>query len=254
MESKKKNKSVIIMDFDKTITEKDIFEEQIYSLPLKTQDEIIKRLYTPENWAIVMNETYKQYYELNTSISEINSYIDKVVLTNGMIELINYLYNNKKDKYILVILSGGHLCQINYVLQKNNLNYFFDEIICLNFGKIIVEKNDEYICDKCEGIGQCKTKEFNLLKNKYESKNIFFDKIYYICDGINDFCLARNLKSNDELLIRNNYSLDKYLINEGFINNIKSKVNKWNNGFDIIEYYKIVLNYIIYIINISKNL
>ena len=192
-----------------------------------------------------MNETYEQYNNLNISISDINTYIDKVSLTKGMSELINYLYNNKNNKYILVILSAGHLYQINHVLQKNNLNFFFDEIISFSSyeknGRIIVEKNEEYICDKCIGIGQCKTKEFNLLKNKYEKKNIFFDKIYYICDGVNDFCLARNLKSDDELLIRNNFTLDKYLYQDGFVKNIKSNINKWNNGFDIIKFFQNII-------------
>ena len=168
---KKQYKSVIIFDFDKTITEKDTFEEQRYLIKSKeAQDELVKRVNSPENWAIVMNETYEQYYNLNISISDINTYIDKVDLTKGMPELINYLYNNKNNKYLLVILSAGHLYQINRVLQKNNLNTFFDEIISFNSyeknGRIIVEKNEEYICDKCKGVGQCKTKEFNLLKNK----------------------------------------------------------------------------------------
>ena len=74
-----------------------------------------------------------------------------------------------------------------------------------------------------------------------KKKNIFFDKIYYICDGVNDFCLARNLKSDDELLIRNNFTLDKYLYQDGFVKNIKSNINKWNNGFDIIKFFQNII-------------
>ena len=55
-----------------------------------------------------------------------------------------------------------------------------------------------------------------------KNKIFFFDKIYYICDGINDYCLARNLENKDQLLIRKNYGL----------------VNNWNNGFDIINFFK----------------
>ena len=237
----KKYKSIIIFDFDKTITEKDSFEEQRYILPSKeAQDELIQRIYSTENWASVMSEYYNIFYNLNISISDINNYIDKVEYTSGMLELFNFL-KNKKDKYILVILSAGHSYQINRILDRNNLTFIFDEIISFNSyeknGKIIVNKSNEYNCDFCRGIGLCKGNELNLLKNKYKEKNIFFDKIYFICDGINDFCLAKNLEKNDELLIRKNYSLDDYLYKQGFSKKIKSNITKWENGFDLLNFF-----------------
>lgn len=235
-------KSVIIFDFDKTITEKDTFEEQLNLLKSKDEiDNLIKRIYSPERWDLIMAETYNKFYDLNITISDINFYIDSMEYTPGMEELFNFL-KNKKDEYILVILSAGHLYQVNRVLKNKNLTSLIDEIIAFNSyekdGKIIIEKGNEFNCDKCKGIGLCKSNEFNILKNKYKEKNIIFKKIYYICDGVNDYCLARNLQTNDELLIRKDYSLDKYLYKDGFIKNIKCKVDKWNNGFDIINFFK----------------
>ena len=236
-----KYKSVIIFDFDKTIIEKDAFEEQRFLLPSKeAQDELVRRMYSSENWATVMSDFYNQFYNLNVTIPEINNYIDKVEYTPGMIELFHFLKNNE-DKYILIILSAGHSYQINRILQRNNLTSFFNEIISFNSyeknGKIIVNKSNEYICDICLEIGMCKSKEFNLLKKKYKEKNIIFDKIFFICDGVNDYCLAKNLDKNDELLIRKNYGLDEYLYKNGFVRYIKSNIYKWNNGFDIIEFF-----------------
>ena len=236
------HKSVIIFDFDKTIIEKDALEEQRFILPTKKeQDEYLRRIYSNENWALVMSDYYNQFYNLNITISEINNYIDKVELTPGMIELFHFL-KEKEDKYILIIISAGHSYQINHILQRNNLTSFFDEIIAFNSyikdGKIIVNKSNEYKCDICLEIGMCKTNKFKLLKKKYKEKNIIFDKIFYICDGVNDFCLAKNLEKSDELLIRKNFSLDKYLYNDGFVKDIKSNIYKWNNGFDIIEFFQ----------------
>ena len=241
MNNKRQFTSLIIFDFDKTITEKDTYEEQLPLLNSKeAEDELFRRIYE-ENWAAVMAETYDRFYELNISIDDINKYIDKVKIVFGMKELFNFL-KNQKDKYFLVIFSAGHLYQVNRVLQTNNLTSFFDEVIAFfsyeKNGRIIINKTEEINCDRCKGIGQCKTNEFNLLKKKYEEKNIYFDKIYYICDGINDFCLARNLNKTDELLIRKEFSLDKYLYNKGYIKNIKCNIYKWNNGFDIINFFK----------------
>jgi len=236
-----KYKSVIIFDFDKTIIEKDAFEEQRYILPSKEeQDEYVRRMYSNENWALVMSDYYNQFYNLNVTISEINNYIDKVEYTPGMIDLFHFL-KKKEDKYILIIISAGHSYQIERILQRNNLTSFFDEIIAFNSyikdGKIIVNQSNEYKCDVCLEIGICKTNEFNILKEKYKEKNIIFDKIFYICDGVNDYCLAKNLEKNDELLIRKDHGLDKYLYKEGFVKNIKSNIYKWNSGFDIIKYF-----------------
>ena len=234
------HKSLIIFDFDKTITKKDVFEEQRYLLPTKEeQDELLIKIYT-DNWVELMTKTYERFYNLNISISDIDYYIDKVEYTEGMTELFEFLRNKKN--FILVILSAGHLYQINRVLQNKNLTNFFDEIIAFPYyienGKIIIKEGNNYTCDICAGTGQCKTLEFNLLKDKYKSKNIIFDKVYYICDGINDYCLGRSLDKNDELLIRKNFTLDKYLYDKGFIKNIKCNIDKWNNGFDLIDYFK----------------
>ena len=210
----KKYKSVIILDFDKTITESDTFEQQIKLLPTKeAQDKLIKQMYSTDNWLSVLSYAYNKFYNLNISLSDINKSIDKVEYTSGMLEFFNFL-KNKKSKYIFVILSAGHTYQINRVLERNNLNSFFDEIIAFNSyeknGKIILEKGNEFICDFCVNLGLCKKNEFNLLKKKYEKKNIFFDKVYFICDGYVDFCLATNLTKNDALLVRQNFELDKY--------------------------------------------
>ena len=241
MNPTKEYKSLIIFDFDKTITQKDTFEEQVPLLNSKEEEEDLIRKIYEENWAKVMAETYERFFDLNITISDINKYIDKVEINTGMKELFNFLIG-KKDKFLLVIFSAGHLYQVNRVLEKNNFTHVFDDIVAFNSyvkdGKIIIDKPKEFSCDRCMGVGQCKTQEFNILKNKYEKKNIFFDKIYYIYDGENDFCLARNLKKDDKLLIRKEFSLDKYLYNKGFIKDIKCDVVKWDNGLDIIKFFE----------------
>ena len=77
-----------------------------------------------------------------------------------------------------------------------------------------------------------------ILVDKYKNKNITFDKVYYIFDGLNDFCLARNLKEKDVLLVKEKFTLYKDLHEKGWINNISCVVESWNDGYDIIEYIK----------------
>ena len=158
-------KSLIIFDFDKTITLNDVFEEQRFLLPSKEeQDEIMDKLYY-ENWTSLMSSFYDRIFELNISISDINNYIDTIDFNPGMIELLKY-FENRKQRYSLVVLSAGHYLQVMRMLERFNLSVLFDEIITIpshiENGKIIITQRHNYICDICN-VGQCKTHEYNLL-------------------------------------------------------------------------------------------
>jgi 2,3-diketo-5-methylthio-1-phosphopentane phosphatase len=240
-----KRKDLIIFDFDKTISFNDVFEEQRFLLPsVKEQEEIMERMYY-ENWTSLMSSVYDRFYELNITISDINNYIDTIEYTKGMVELLQFLQKNK-NKYSIVILSAGHYYQIIRMLQRINMTDLFDEIIAIpsyiENNKIIVTQTYEHHCDICNA-GQCKTLEYNKLLDKFKKdKNIIFDKVYYICDGLNDYCLARNMGKNDSLLVRKNYTLYEGLYNKGMIKNISCKVEPWDDGFDVINFFTKELN------------
>ena len=236
-----KQKTLIIFDFDKTLTSKDVFEEQRFLLPSREEQEELMEKLNYENWTALMSSFYERMYELNITISDINDCIDKMEFTPGMIELLKYFQINK-DKYSLVILSAGHHYQVLQMLQRFNLINLFDEIITIpshvDNGKIIITQSHNYDCDICN-VGQCKTYEYNLLIDKFKkNKNIIFDKVFFFCDGLNDYCLVRNLKENDIIFVRKGFTLYKGLYKEKMINSIKSKVNFWEDGFDIIRYFK----------------
>ena len=72
------------------------------------------------------------------------------------------------------------------------------------------------------------------MKDKKDS----FDKIFYIGDGKNDFCLSKKLGMNDFVFPRLNYSLYKILFNENGKNEVKAKIIPWKNGNDIYDIIK----------------
>ena len=116
----------------------------------------------------------------------------------------------------------------NYIRKKNLLSLFNN--IYADNGE---ENNDNLIkvssigflnCDYCDP-ALCKT----LLFNK------FIKGVIVICDEKIDFCLSKNLNENDILCVRNNYSLYRILYEKNGLKEIKSKVEIWNNGLDIIK-------------------
>lgn len=237
---KPKVKTLIIFDFDKTLTVHSVFEEQRFLLPTKEeQEDLIKRI-KYEKWTSIISSFYDRIYDLNISISDIYENIDRIEYNPGMLELLKYLESHK-DNYSLVIISFGHYIQVMRALEKYNLTKIFDEIVTIpshiENGKIIITPGSNYNCDICN-VGQCKTYEYKLIIDKFKDKNITFDRVYYICDGLSDLCLARNLKENDILLVRKDFTLYNALYKNGWNNNMTCVVHSWNDGYDIIDYLK----------------
>ena len=234
-------KSLIIFDFDKTITETDVFEDQRFLFDSKEeQEDLLKRFTTRENWTSLMQSVYERFYSLNISIDNINHMIDQSNITRGMLDFFEFLKKNK-DKFIIAIMSAGHYYQIIRVLDRINMTNLFDEIIAIpsyiKDNKVCVYQNYDHNCDICNAC-QCKTLEYNKLTDKYKkSKNIIFTHTFYVCDGLNDFCLARNLHEYDTLIVRKGYGLHDALYEKGKIEKLKCKVYSWDNGLDIVNYF-----------------
>lgn len=95
-----------------------------------------------------------------------------------------------------------------------------------------IDKN----CDFCFPSG-CK---YRVFKNYFSDDKIEqYSNVVFVCDGHNDFCVAKNFSENNYLFIRKNFTLDKMLNSEKYKNIVKCKnIFKWENGDELIEYFK----------------
>ena len=126
-----------------------------------------------------------------------------------MEELLNYLWQNK-DKFEAIIITGGHDQVVDLVLSSHNIKDCFAHILCNK--SIRDEKNIFKILVTNEKYEHCNDDKPFLCKSLYfedfmKDKTNCFDKIFYICDGKNDFCLSKKLGKNDIVFPRINYSL-----------------------------------------------
>ena len=225
-------KILLIFDFDKTIIQDDI----IHNLTLKFLPNLYKKyngdLYKVNPWIPFNNEIFKEMKENKITLNQLKEEMSKIELSPNFKELFSFL-KNKKEKFDIDIISAANKYCISIILEKNNLLSLFNNIYA-DDGE---ESNDNLIkvssigflnCDYCNP-ALCKTLLFNkFIKGKYK-------KVIFICDGKIDFCLSKNLNENDILCVRNNYSLYRILYEKNGLKEIKSKVEIWNNGLDIIK-------------------
>jgi len=240
----KAKKTLLIFDFDKTILNDDSFGHIILNTLTKEELQIIYNNRN-ENWVDGYNYALKQLKSHGITKEKFNEMLNQISLTQGMSELFNYI-KEKKENYDSIILSSNYEYVIKYILNKNNIIDIFLDIITNPSREanqdekeqfIYVLKKREHNCKICNPCS-CKKNEFKEFCNTHDMNN--YDKVIFICDGFNDFCLAVDLGENDITLMRKNFALYKKIKSKNFENNLKCKVQAWESGNDIINYLETI--------------
>ena len=240
----KSKKTLLIFDFDKTILNDDSFGHIILNTLTKEELQIIYNNRN-ENWVDGYNYALKQLKSHGITKEKFNEMLNQISLTQGMSDLFNYI-KEKKENYDSIILSSNYEYVIKYILNKNNIIDIFLDIITNPSREanqdekeqfIYVLKKQEHNCKICNPCS-CKKNEFKEFCNTHDMNN--YDKVIFICDGFNDFCLAVDLGENDITLMRKNFALYKKIKSKNFENNLKCKVQAWESGNDIINYLETI--------------
>lgn len=230
-------KHLVIFDFDQTIA---FYDALFYLFPL---------IYTKEEEAqILENEEKKSYVDIfnlffsdakksNISIHEIDEKLKHLELSPGMLELFNYLRENKRI-YEVIIISSNCTYLIEKILEIYQISDVVSSIYC-NPSKcyddtIVVFQKESHSCKLCNPC-QCKKKE---LQHFFEvNKRENYDKIFFIGDGGNDLCLAETISENDVTFPRFEYNLYQKIFNPENASKIHCKVLPWNSALEIKDYF-----------------
>jgi len=231
-------KTLFIFDIDSTLTK---FDSCLFTYKYTLGDEAYQKaceLAKVENWVDSFNRLYSLLKEKNKNFNDVKEAIEHIEINEGFLELLNYLHSNK-EKFDVIAISSGYYNQIEYLLKFNKIFDKFDSILCIKSELLLnglvkaFYKEKKHNCNLCNAC-QCKTVEFHeYLKKKGEN---YYEKVVFICDGLSDFCLARNLSENDVVMPRKNFSFyNKYKKQD---EKLKCKVESWENGNDIINFIK----------------
>ena len=69
-----------------------------------------------------------------------------------------------------------------------------------------------------------------------ENKREYYNNLYFIADGGNDLCLAKNLGKNDVVFPRKDFNLYKKVIQPEIKKILSCKVEPWSDAEEIINY------------------
>ena len=228
---------LVIFDFDQTIIDLD----SEFSMVEKYAPDLYKEkngdLYVKDHWIEFNNYIYTRIIQNGFTYEDVKKHFQSLNLSPKMEELLNYLRENK-SKFETIIVTGNNEQVVDLVLSSHGIKDCFDYILCNK--SILDEKNIFKIWAVNEKYENCEDDKPFLCKSLFfedfiKDKKNCFDRIFYICDGRNDFCLSKKLVKNDIVFPRFNYSLYKILFDKNGKNEVKAKIIPWNNGKDILD-------------------
>ena len=228
---------LVIFDFDQTIIDLD----SEFSMVEKYAPDLYKEkngdLYVKDHWIEFNNYIYTRIIQNGFTYEDVKKHFQSLNLSPKMEELLNYLRENK-SKFETIIVTGNNEQVVDLVLSSHGIKDCFDYILCNK--SILDEKNIFKIWAVNEKYENCEDDKPFLCKSLFfedfiKDKKNCFDRIFYIGDGRNDFCLSKKLGKNDIVFPRFNYSLYKILFDKNGKNEVKAKIIPWNNGKDILD-------------------
>lgn len=224
---------LLLFDFDGTLTDSESF---IKLFPLVKDEAVKKSLYEclmTKQWYKGSEIAFSYLKSIGFGLKEYKKSMLEDDLSKGMPELLEYLKQNKQKFVPYVLTSNLAFLIEDYLKTKNVLDSFCAVIGEKGHGdekenEIKIEPTErEKECDICcRNI--CKTDEYEKLMTKCGEE---VKKVVFVCDGENDYCLARNLKEGDVAFVRKDFGLDKKMKKDGI--KLKCEVVYWETGTDI---------------------
>ena len=176
------NNTIIISDFDGTITKKDTLV-------------LFLEKYAPVKWVDIENDWKNKKIGSQECLKRQFGLIP--CLTEHLID--NFLNDIEIDDYFKIFCDKLKQHNIPIIVLSDGLDYFIDKILKkydIYYPQIVTNhayfKNNQFIIDfpnsskHCKNnAGTCKCNIVNKLKQEYEN-------IIYIGDGTSDFCVAKS--------------------------------------------------------------
>lgn len=235
------NKILVAFDFDDTIID-DNSDLYILKLAPKLPQEI-KDLYDGDSWTRYMAAIFKYLHKTGVTEEAQGSCMEEIQFTDGMIELLQYL---NQDRFQVIIISDSNSFFINKILSHAKLSpivhtvytnpAWFDKDGCL---QIEYYHHQDWCNLSTKNL--CKGDILTTHIKSQLREGISLSHVVYVGDGTNDLCPVLKLNSNDLACPRRDYRLWKKLKpGSKSEKEVKALICPWSNARELIQYIKTI--------------
>lgn len=239
-----KQKTLVVFDFDHTLVDRNSDMWVIQCTPEQSLPAWLKNSYQRGRWTEYMSRVFNYIGEQSVPLDSIRELMQAIPFTDGMIELLKFIYENK-SKFDCIIVSDSNTLFIAWILEANGVTSAIDSVFSNpasvdQRGYIEVQGFHSHCCQHCP-VNMCKQKVLSDFRDRQAEAGVLYHTVCYVGDGTNDFCPIKVLNEGDFAMPRKGYSLEKLLAKtRSESNGTKAEVMPWSSGTEILHQLKII--------------
>ena len=231
-----KQKILLAFDFDETVCDENTCMS-VYKMIGEGRKEVWNGIQRGA-WHLFMHKVFARLQSDRVPLQQIRDMLEDVPLVHGMMELFEYIKENK-HWYDCIVISNATTFIINSIIDRHDMRPAIDKIYT----------NPTIYVDGMLGVDACHSHSHELCPpnmckgtilmdyvQEQKNNNVFYKMVCFIGDGGNDFCPSVQLKTNDLIFARRGYSLDKRIaahFQSG--ETIDARVALWDSGMEILR-------------------
>lgn len=231
---------MIAFDFDHTIVDDNSDTWVIRSTPDQCLPDWLKQSYQKGRWTEYMARVLTYIGDQSVHPDHMRAVMESIPFTEGMIELLTFVSDNKKD-LDCIIVSDSNTLFIEWILHASGMQSAVDDVFTNPAsidarGYMSLWCFHAHECQQCP-VNLCKRKVLNDFKENQAKAGVHYERICYIGDGGNDFCPINDLKEGDIAMPRKGFTLEKLLCkasSEGSATP-RARIMPWSNGNEILQ-------------------
>ncbi|KAK3557686.1 hypothetical protein QTP70_033731 [Hemibagrus guttatus] len=212
--AKMKKKTLMVFDFDHTLVDQNSDTWVIQCAPEQSLPAWLENSYQRGRWTEYMGRVFSYIGEQSVSPDAVRELMQTIPFTDGMIELLKFIYQNKSH-IDCIIVSDSNTLFIDWILEAGGVASAVDRVFSNpasvdQRGYIEVRCFHSHTCERCP-VNMCKQKVLSDFRARQADDGVNYHTVCYVGDGTNDFCPIKALNEGDIAMPRKGFSLEKLL-------------------------------------------
>ncbi|KAL7372012.1 hypothetical protein ABVT39_008443 [Epinephelus coioides] len=208
---------LVLFDFDETIIDESSDDAVLRALPGQRLPDWLRNSYREGHYNEHMQKVLVYMAEQGVSKDSIQSAVENIPPTPGLLRLFQYLQSHQQD-FELAVVSDANMFFIETWLERAGVRQLFRKIFTnpASFdaiGRLELLPFHSHSCSSCPD-NMCKQvilREY-LAGREKERGGTPFQRVFYIGDGANDICPSLALGPRDTAFPRRDFPMHRLLL------------------------------------------